>query len=295
MTVDRGELAALTRLFSASVFHELGRYGRSALFTRLARQAPLLQRHSLGMSVADAFESAFGILRKSGHRDEYVYRSAITQKLLLGRHSLRTAAVVHEMRAGCSKADVVVLNGTSTAYEIKSERDQLTRLPSQLASYRQVFASVSVVTSSHQCKEVRSVIPDDVGLLVLSDAYTLQVVKEPEVLPQRTSPVEILRALRSNEAAAILQGLGIEVPDVPNTLIRRELEACFAHLDPSSVHDQMVRVLRRTRSQESLTRYIESMPTSLRAAMLALNMGERGRTRLSEALATPFSAALAWS
>jgi len=292
---DKGDLAILTRLFSAGVFHELGQQGRSPLFARLARQASLLQRHAPEMSVGDAFEHAFTALRKSGCRDEYVYRSAITQKLLLGRHSLRTAAVIHEMRAGSSKADVVVLNGTSTAYEIKSERDNLTRLPSQLASYRRVFASVNVVTSSRQCREVLAVIPDDVGLLALSDAYTIQVVREPLVLPQRTSPLEILQAVRSAEAVAILRGLGVEVPTVPNTLLRRELAARFAKLDPTSTQDQMVRVLKRTRSQSSLADYVDSLPTSLRAAMLAVSMSERGRTRVGEALATPFGAALAWS
>lgn len=295
MKVDKGDLAILTRLFSASVLHELGQQGRSPLFARLARQASLLQRRATGISVGDAFEHAFTILRRSGCRDEYVYRSAITQKLLLGRHSLRTAAVIHEMRAGSSKADVVVLNGTSTAYEIKSERDTLARLPGQLASYRRVFASVSVVTSPRQCREVLAVIPDDVGLLTLSDAYTIQVIKEPQVLPQRTSPLEILQAVRSAEALAILRGLGVEVPTVPNTLLRSELELRFAKLDPASTQEQMVRVLRRTRSQSALADYLDSLPASLRAAMLAVNMTERGRARVSEALATPLNAALAWS
>lgn len=295
MKVDRSELAALTRLFSASVVHELGRYGRSPLFSRLIQQSRLLQPSNLAISVGDAFDHAFSILRRSGYRDEYVYRSAITQKLLLGRHSLRTAAVVHEMRAGSSKADVVVLNGTSTAYEIKSERDSLARLPSQLASYRRVFASVNVVTSSRQSREILSVIPDDVGLLVLSDTYTIQVVRQAPVLPQRTSPLEILRALRAGEAAAILHGLGIEVPKVPNTQLRAAFEASFAELDPAATHQQMVQVLKRTRSQASLAGYLESLPISLRAAMLAVNMNYGGRTRVSEALATPLSAALAWS
>ncbi len=295
MGLSKHELAALTRLFSATVLRECGSLGRSPLFSRLMRQISMLRDGDMEISVGDAFDRAFSVLQQLGHRDEYVYRSAITQKLLLGRHSLRTAAVIHEMRAGSSKADVVVLNGTSTAYEIKSERDSLARLPSQLASYRRVFAAVSVVTSPRRYREVLAGIPDDVGLLVLSDVYTIQVVKEAPVLPQRTSPLEILQVLRSSEATAILQGLGFKVPKVPNTQMHSELKTQFAKLDPIDAHDQMVRVLRTTRSQSNLAGYVESLPTSLRAAMLAANMNQQGRERVQQALATRLGTALAWS
>ncbi|MEI9986083.1 MAG: sce7726 family protein [Aliidongia sp.] len=53
---------------------------------------------------------------------------SVTQKILMGKHSLRTASMLNEFRAGSCKADLVILNGTATVYEIKSERDSLTRL-----------------------------------------------------------------------------------------------------------------------------------------------------------------------
>lgn len=244
MSHYRGRASVLSHLFAPRVFHELGRNSRSPVFTRLMQQTRLLPLMSPDSTVGDAFERAFGILRQSGMRDEYVYRSAIAQKILLGRHSLNTATMLNELRAGECKADVVVLNGTSTAYEIKSDRDSLTRLTNQLSNYRAVFASVNVVVGHSHLDDVLTLVPHDVGVLLLTNRFRLSVVREAIDLPERTSPLMILEILRIDEAASILRNLGLEAPEVPNTRIRTEFKDIFIGLDPGVVHKQMVEVLR---------------------------------------------------
>lgn len=245
-------------------------------------------------TVGDAFERAFGILRQSGMRDEYVYRSAIAQKILLGRHSLNTATMLNELRAGECKADVVVLNGTSTAYEIKSDRDSLTRLTNQLSNYRAVFASVNVVVGHSHLDDVLTLVPHDVGVLLLTNRFRLSVVREAIDLPERTSPLMILEILRIDEAASILRNLGLEAPEVPNTRIRTEFKDIFIGLDPGVVHKQMVEVLRRTRSQAPLAAFVGSLPDSVKAASLAAKPNVLSRSHISDAINTPLVEALAW-
>src|SRR5215216_2008453 len=114
------------------VFRELATKGKSAAFTRLIREADVLPRRTDGMRVGEVFEAAFQILKQSGLRDEYIYKAALTHRVLMGRHSLRTACMLSEFRVGRSKADIVILNGTTTVYEIKSERDSLSRLERQI-------------------------------------------------------------------------------------------------------------------------------------------------------------------
>jgi hypothetical protein len=63
------------------------------------------------------------VLKRSGLRDKYVYKAALTQRVLMGKHSLRTACMLSEFRVGDRKADITILNGTTTVYEIKSDRD----------------------------------------------------------------------------------------------------------------------------------------------------------------------------
>jgi hypothetical protein len=246
------------------------------------------------LTVGSAFDDAFDLLKESGRRDEYVYRSAITHKIVLGRHSLRTAVVLSEARAGLRKADVVVLNGTSTAYEIKSERDSLSRLRNQLDSYRKVFAAVNVVASEVHLNDVLSAAPADVGVLVLSRRFTLQTEREAVNDPNRISPLMVLDTLRAPEAISILKSLEIEVPQVPNTQLRTELQLLFADLEPALVHDQMVSALKRSRSQSTMLDFVQSVPASLRALALSIRIATANRARIAEAVNTPLNVALAW-
>jgi len=134
------QLAAISRLFSSSVVREMARNGRSPLFSRLVTQSQMLRSISLSERVCTVFEAAFSLLKREGYRHEYIYKAALTHKILLGKHSLQTASMINEFRVGDCKADVAILNGTATVYEVKSERDSLARLERQIAAYSTVFA-----------------------------------------------------------------------------------------------------------------------------------------------------------
>lgn len=288
------ELAALSRVFSSSVMRELGGTGKSPLLARLLGETRIPEQLPADASLADVFELAFSTLRQLGNRDDYVYRAAVTQKIVLGKHNLRTATVLHELRAGASKADVVVLNGTSTAYEIKSERDSFQRLPSQLADYRSVFASVNVVTSPSQANEVLRLAPDDVGVLVLSSRFRLQVARPAIDLPERTSSLAILATLRVDEAMRVLHELSLPLPDVPNTRRWSELRTVFAELPSVDVHPKAVAVLKSSRSRGALEPFIKQLPTPLSAAIIAADMSPGAQQNLQRATWQPLSSVLAW-
>ncbi len=224
------ELAALSRMFSAAVVRELGRSGRSALFARLLTQSGLASKMPGDATVGDVFDHAFSLLRSIGNRDEYVYRAAITQKILLGQHSLRTASMLSEARVGTCKADVVVLNGTATAYEIKSERDSLARLPNQVAAYGAVFAAVNVVTSPSHVAQVLRQAPEWVGILVLSAKYTLQIERPAALDAARIDPLAVLDFMRVEEAHQVLRALDLVPPSVRTPRCMARCGKCSAVL-----------------------------------------------------------------
>lgn len=294
MHLGKNEASALSRLFSAAVLRDFGKHARSPLFSRLLDHTRLALDVPSEATVGTAFDKAFKLLSKSRFRDDYVYRAAITEKILLGRHSINTATLLNEVRAGSSKADVVVLNGTATAYEIKSDIDSLARLKSQIANYRHVFARVNVVASKSHLSAVLNSTPEDVGVITLSERFSFQTARVAQNCPERIKPTMILEMLRIDEATAILTHLGREVPAVPNTQIRSELVDMFAELDPTAVHEEMVRVLRASRSQANLAKFINSIPVSIRAASLAVKPNPKSRSRIQEAVDTPLDVALAW-
>ena len=222
MEINSSQLSALSRLFSSTVVRQLAVKGSSSAFARLVRQTNALHGPKLRF-VKDAFDAAFEILKTRGLRDEYIYKAALTHRILMGTHSLRTACMLNEFRTGKSKADVAILNGTTTVYEIKSERDSLSRLQQQLINYRKVFASVFVIAGENHVGEILETTPSDVGVMSLSRRFQISTLRDAVNQPQRICPLAVFNTLRTAEAVDIVAYAGLVIPQVPNTRLRTEL------------------------------------------------------------------------
>ncbi|KQP13025.1 sce7726 family protein [Methylobacterium sp. Leaf93] len=284
----------MTRLFSSAVFREMACKGRSPLFSRLIGLTDIADRCSGDATVGEAFEAAFGVLKTAGRRDEYIYRSALTHNVLMGTHSLNTACMLTEFRAGSCKADLAILNGTATVYEIKSERDSLARLSNQVENYKRVFAKVFVIASEGHVAGVLDTVPDDVGVMMLASRYRISTVRDAEDRPERICPATVFESLRAAEATAILKSLAIAVPNVPNTHRHAAMRALFENLDPAAVHVAMVKTLKRTRDLAPLSDLVDRLPRSLHAAALSIKVRRVDHDRVVEAISTPLSAAMGW-
>lgn len=288
------QLSATTRLFSSAVFREMAKKGRSALFSRLFSQSEVGWSRP-GAAVADGFEAAFSVLKTEGLRDEYIYRAAITQKVLLGKHSLNTACMLNEFRAGSCKADLVILNGTASVYEIKSERDSLDRLHNQIQNYQKVFPTINVIACDGHVSRVLQIVPKEVGVMSLSRRYQITTIREAKDCPGQTCPVSVFESLRSAEARTILNELGIDVPAVPNTKLHGAMRAQFGKLSSEDVQRSMVSVLKRSRNLAPLSNLIGQLPQSLHAAALSVQVSRGDRDRLVHAVQTPLEIARGWA
>jgi hypothetical protein len=289
------QLAAISRLFSSSVIHEMARNGRSPLFARLVTQSQMLSSMSLSKRVCAVFEAAFSLLKREGYRHEYIYKAALTHKILLGTHSLQTASMIHEFRVGDCKADVAILNGTATVYEVKSERDSLTRLERQIAAYATVFAKVYVIAAESHISGVTDTVPDFVGILCLNSRHQISTLRDAIDQPERTSPGAIFDSIRTEEARSILSIFGVTVPPVPNTELHEVLRRAFVKLDPIQAQQGMVSVLKRTRNLLPLSELVNQLPVSLQSAALSIPIRKMDHQRLVSAINTPLKVALGWA
>jgi len=67
-----------------------------------------------------------------------------------------------------SRVDVAVINGSIHGYEIKSEKDTLSRLPFQLETYEQALEKLTIVCAPRHTASVNKISPDWVGILEAS-------------------------------------------------------------------------------------------------------------------------------
>ena len=77
---------------------------------------------------------------------------------------------LQEVRIGKNIADMVVVNGKSIAYEIKTEFDTFVRLETQLTSYLKVFDKVFMVISENHLKKLELLLDEKyscVGIYIM--------------------------------------------------------------------------------------------------------------------------------
>ncbi|NIY48805.1 sce7726 family protein [Cedecea colo] len=289
------QISALSRIFSAAVFSEMALKGYSALFTRLLWESELLPDFSRSeTTIGDAFDSAFTLLRKSGIRNEYVYRAALTHNLLLGKHSLRTASLLTEFRIGSCKADMIILNGTGTVYEIKSDRDSLVRLDNQIINYKKAFSKIYVIAGSAHIDEILDKTPKDIGVLKLVRWNRISTIREAIENTESICSSTICESLRLQESLEVLNDLGIDIPQVSNIKIRGVIKDLFADLDPKVVHQSMIKTLKRTRNLAPLRELLAQLPKALQPAALSAQLRTKDHERLIKTLNQPLDEALKW-
>jgi hypothetical protein len=280
-------MPTLASVFSSTVFRGLAmRDERPHVRTRLAAltNIPLLKDATVG----DAFDAAYRLLVRD-YRSEYTFKNELVSKIIFGRHSPATATALIEQPMGSSEADLLVLNGTSTVYEIKTDFDSYSRLGSQLADYSQYADLVNVVTSENRATAMEGMLPDHVGLMAWRRSGALHVVRPPKSNLETLESGRIFELLRTHEAlAALSQHVGYRV-DVPRGHLRQRLNEIFARLDVVDAHRLVVRQLRSRKSSARSLAGVPWFPPSLRAAAYGTELSQVGTQRVLERLSAPFA------
>src|SRR5580698_6348671 len=98
-------------------------------------------------------------------RDQDI-RIALRYKLAAIHANESDTAIIDELSLcqGNARVDMAVVNGSFSGYEIKSDRDTLTRLPNQLAAYELCFDTMTIVVGKRHLAKCRATLPDWWGI-----------------------------------------------------------------------------------------------------------------------------------
>jgi len=265
---------ALSCLFMPSVISDLFKNNKSERIIKIFAESNLLKTLDTNLLFKDFFEYSYKYLLKN-YRNEYVFKNAIAEKILIGRHSINSSSLFTEFRVATSKADLVIFNGTSHVYEIKTAFDNFDRLLSQIESYKKVFEYVNVVTVESKVNTLISLVDDDVGILILTDKYTIRQLRKPKSGLNHLEQKAIFDILRRNEYIKIIKHFGFTIPKVPNTKIYSICQEIFEKLPINKVHKEMLKILKERRSHKEMGDFILNIPNSLKVAALEANLSKK--------------------
>lgn len=117
-------------------------------------------------------KSTFLIMRQT--KPKLLNEAALKAKCidyLLSQHSdpAEDYVIINELKFldGKRRADLVEVNGSMNVYEVKSDLDTLDKLTEQFTDYKNSFDTVTVVTTKKHLSNVRGLLPNNVGIILV--------------------------------------------------------------------------------------------------------------------------------
>src|SRR5204862_2293677 len=115
------------------------------------------------------------------------------------------------LRHGIARVDIAVINGIIHGYELKSDKDNLKRLPHQIQIYSSVLDKVTLVVGMRHAHEATKLVPDWWGIKIARvgtrGALDFESFRTARMNPS-LDPLSVCKLLWRDEALTLLNELG---------------------------------------------------------------------------------------
>lgn len=143
--------------------------------------------------------------------NDLIIRSALKKDLKI-RYSKEGEKfkIIEELgiRHGSVRVDIAVVNGIMHGYEIKSDLDNLKRLPEQMREFNAVFDQLTLVVGKQHLYQAMQTVPEWWGIKIAkinsANKVIFQTIREAEENKKQES-ISIARLLWRGEALRILE------------------------------------------------------------------------------------------
>lgn len=207
------------------------------------------------------------------YRNEHFYKNTLFNNLILKNHNLNNCLTFSELRVGNSVLDVAVFNGTTTAYEIKSEIDTPKRLLQQVNDYCKVFEFVYLVTYPQFLTKIQEELPENIGILVL-EGNTFTEIKNAKTNKEQFEHEYFFDILRIDEFKNIIKKKFSYIPEVPNTRIYRECFELFKKIPICEIHTLFMEEMYKRKLEQHQKNLIRKLPKSIRISAISKRYNE---------------------
>lgn len=136
-------------------------------------------------------------------------RQAVKDKILKAHINDPSTLVIDELGLdhGRNRVDIAVINGELHGYELKSDSDNLLRLPQQSMTYSSIMDKVTLVVGEKHVQEAINIIPDWWGVKIA----TMNPRRGVNIVTYRRNkknkdidPLELSKLIWKEEALALL-------------------------------------------------------------------------------------------
>jgi len=161
-------------------------------------------RRLIKATYIDYLKHVYRILELN-YQNEYVYKNTFLNEWLIKEIGKENSKVYSEFRVGTAFADLVMFNGTSKAFEIKTEYDSDSRLSLQLENYRKAFNQIFLIIPEHKLSVYKKY-NENIGLITYNRDHEQKFLLEREAVSNGEVDSEtIMNILYTHEYKSIVK------------------------------------------------------------------------------------------
>lgn len=281
---DIEQLHYYASLFSGNVVQRSLKYNDySAIFECLHRyDSDLMSR---GLTYWDYFDYVYRILEKN-YRNEYVYKNTLIKGYIVKEYSLKETKVFNEFRIGSSIADLAMFNGTSKAFEIKTELDNDKRLVSQLGEYARLMEESYLVVSADLVDKYRSDVDKSVGIISLCrQGRSLKIERLRKARKNSCVDIDVLMSsVRCDEYRWMVKTAYGSLPDVSDFEMFDACKDLLKRLPSTKLQRLFLDAVKKRKNSTGL---LKSVPRSANLLCLSMDWNESYFAKLNELYGQP--------
>lgn len=211
-----------------------------------------------------------------------VYKNELI-KLLLKKYGTRNSVYFNEFRVGNSIADMVMFNGESKAFEIKTEYDTPRRLDKQMYDYKRFFDKCYIIVPEDKVEEYRNIVEPTTGIIAMNRNNGRIILKEFRDAEQNEcfEYEALMSCLRTEEYKNIVLSLGESLEGVAGYDMYKYCYQVISKANPNKLREFFLCEIKKRKNNTALLR---KYPMSIRQMMLSLNLPEDKANKLLEQL-----------
>lgn len=278
---EKERLRSYANIFSSTSFARLLKYED---FDFINKKIERYDSNKIGKNIitySDYIRYAYNTLKKE-YRCEYIYKNEIINELLLKKYGTKDTVVINEFKVGNSVADMVLFNGTSKAFEIKTELDSERRLNGQLSDYTQIFKECYIVTHESLIGKYLNK-NENIGVIAITKhgkSFKMEEVRKATVSEEIDSDI-LMRSIRAQEYKSIITSYFGILPNVNSFKMFDECALLMKEIPDNALNSLFIAELKK---RVTNTQFLKSYYKELRQLCLSLNINQTEYLKLNNKL-----------
>jgi hypothetical protein len=208
---DQNQLRDYSSLFSRSVAELWIKSNFDSVDSKIDRY-DAKWKNIKNASYLDYLKYVYRILEKN-YQNEYVFKNSFLNDWLIKEIGYNNTKIFNEFRVGNAVADLVMFNGKSKVFEIKTEFDSTKRLKLQIENYSKAFNQIFLIVPESKLS-LYSKFDKSIGVISFNNNEGDErfILQRDAITNYEVDPETIMKVLHTNEYKSIVKSFYGELP-----------------------------------------------------------------------------------